>query len=99
MKKGHLLHAGILSGLSFHRSVPLFYVYRPKQDEMTMYEYFNTIKKTLVYFFKPGINISQGKILNIKCLEFFEVIIATVYTCLFLFAKNNCICFSSGHSL
>lgn len=52
-----------------------------------MYEYFNTIKKTLVYFCKPGINISQGKNLNIKCLEYFEVIIAVVYTCLFYLLK------------
>lgn len=43
MKKGKL-HVGIWSGLSLHSSVPLFYVYRPKQDAMTIYEYFNTIK-------------------------------------------------------
>lgn len=85
MKKGNL-HPGVLSGLSLHRSMHLFYVDRPKEDGMTICEYFNTIKKTaLVYFCKSGENISQGKILTIKCLELFEVIVAT---CIYLFLTS-----------
>lgn len=37
-----------------------FYVHRPKQDEMTMNEHFNTVTR-LVYHGKSCVNKSQGK--------------------------------------
>lgn len=39
-----------------------FYVHRPKQDEVTMNEHFNTVTRAvLVYHRKSCVNKSQGK--------------------------------------